>query len=153
MPTTDRAARSLDSRLTEFRNSRVARPPKGWIRAVRDALGLTTQQYAARLGVSQPRAVALEKGEIEESVTLASLRRAAEGLNCELVYAFVPREPLAETLRKQAEAVADEQLDRIAHTMSLENQAITGDELARQRALWVDRLLAGNLADLWRGKP
>jgi len=153
MSATDRAARALDSRLEQMGGRPIARPQKGWIRAVRDALGLTTQQYALRLGVSQPRVVALEKGEIEESLTLASLRRAAEGLNCELVYAFVPREPLAETLRKRAEAVADEQLDRIAHTMRLENQAITEDELVRQRALWADRLLSGNLADLWRGKP
>ncbi|HZZ37352.1 MAG TPA: helix-turn-helix domain-containing protein, partial [Caulobacteraceae bacterium] len=53
------------------------RPPKGWLRAVRDALGMTTKQLARRLGVSQPRVVALEKGEVDESVTLTSLRRAA----------------------------------------------------------------------------
>ena len=153
MSVTDRAARTLDSRLEKVRAWPVARPQKGWIRAIRDALGLTTQQYASRLGVSQPRVVALEKGEIEDSLTLASLRRAAEGLNCELVYAFVPREPLTETLRRRAGAIADEQLDRIAHTMRLENQAIAEEEIAREREAWVDRLLRGNLADLWRGEP
>jgi predicted DNA-binding mobile mystery protein A len=153
MSAADRAARALDSRLDKVRNWQVMRPQKGWIRAVRDALGLTTRQYAQRLGLSQARVVALEKGEVDGSLTLASLRSAAEGLNCELVYVFIPREPLTETLRKQAGVVADEQLDRVAHTMRLENQAVTEDEIAREREAWVDRLLRGNLADLWRSKP
>ena len=63
MPALDKAARALDMRLTLVRNWSVDRPPRGWLRAIRDALGLTTKQLAARIGVSQPRVVALEKGE------------------------------------------------------------------------------------------
>ncbi len=149
MPATDRAARALDMRLTLVRNWSVARPPRGWLRAIRDALGLTTKQFAKRLGVSQPRVVALEKGEVDETVTLASLRRAAEALDCQLVYVMVPNRPLVDMLRERAEAKADEQLEGVGHTMRLENQALTAGDQRRQREVLIDQLLRGNLHRLW----
>src|SRR5258708_2673017 len=117
MTVTDRAARALDKRLDPLRSWNAAKPPHGWVRAVRDALGMNTRQYARRLGVSQPQVVAYEKGETEESITLASLRRAAEGLDCELVYALVPKRPLTDSLRARAEAITDAKLARMSHTM------------------------------------
>lgn len=110
---------------------------------------MSTRQYAARLGVSQPQVVAYEKGETEETITLATLRRAAEALDCELVYAVVPRRPLAQTRRLRAEAITDARLARMGHTMRLENQEVTGPELRRQRELMVDDLLRGRLSRLW----
>ncbi len=149
MPALDKAARALDMRLTLVRNGSVDRPPRGWLRAIRDALGLTTKQFAKRLGVSQPRVVALEKGEMEETVTLASLRRAAEALDCRLVYAFVPDRPLVETLRARVEEVADAQMARLHHTMRLENQALTITDQRRQRENLIDALFRGSPRRLW----
>ncbi|HEY2661802.1 MAG TPA: mobile mystery protein A [Caulobacteraceae bacterium] len=149
VPTTDRAARALDLRLTTARSLSFARPPKGWLRAVRDALGMTTKQLALRLGVSQPRIIALEKGEVDDTLTVASLRRAAEALGCTLVYAIVPDRPLVDTLRQRAEQRADEQLNRMNHTMRLENQALTDADQRRQREILIDQLLRGNLHRLW----
>lgn len=149
MPATDRAARALDARLALVRNWPVPRPHHGWLRAVRDALGLTTKQFARRLGVSQPRVVALEKGEVDETVTLATLRRAAEAMDCQLIYAMVPNRPLVDMLRERAEAKANEQIDGVNHTMRLENQALTGDDQRRQREILIDQLLRGNLHRLW----
>jgi predicted DNA-binding mobile mystery protein A len=149
MAATDRAARALDKRIEPLRTWSMARPPHGWLRAIRDALGMSTRQYAARLGVSQPQVVAYEKGETEETITLANLRRAAEALDCELFYVLVPRRPLAQTLRLRAEAITDAKLARMGHTMRLENQEVTGPELRRQRELMVDDLLRGRLSRLW----
>src|SRR5687768_10184818 len=149
MAATDRAARALDKRIEPLRTWPAAKPPHGWLRAIRDALGMSTRQYAARLGVSQPQVVAYEKGETEETISLANLRRAAEALDCELVYALVPRRPLAQTLRLRAEAITDAKLARMGHTMRLENQEVTGPELRRQRELMVDDLLRGRLSRLW----
>lgn len=149
MPRTDRAARALDQRLGVIAPSALARPPRGWLKAIREALGMTTRQYSARLGVSQPRVVLLEKGEAEGTLTLESLRRAAEALDCELVYVIVPRKPLTQMLLDQAELKADEQLGRMDQTMQLENQALTAADRARQRALLVDELLRGDLRRLW----
>jgi predicted DNA-binding mobile mystery protein A len=90
------AIRHLDKRFFALRPlTRYARPPQGWLRAVRDALGMTTAQLGRRLKVFQPRIVELEKSEVSGSVTLHTLQRAAEALGCRLVYALVPDEPLA----------------------------------------------------------
>jgi predicted DNA-binding mobile mystery protein A len=110
---------------------------------------LTTKQFAKRLGVSQPRVVALEKGEAEETVTLASLRRAAEALDCRLVYTFVPDRPLVDILRARAERMADVQMARLNHTMTLENQALTLDDQRRRREDLIGELLRGSPSRLW----
>lgn len=129
------AVRHLDKRFRALRPfAKMSRPPKGWLRAVRDALGMTTAQCAKRLGVSQPRVVELEKSEISGTVTLNTLQRAAEALGCKLVYAFIPVRPLEDVVRSQAEAVAARQLDAVRHTMRLEDQDVT-DRRARRELL------------------
>src|SRR6056297_2717580 len=97
------ARRILDNRLTSLRDSDApARPPRGWIRAIREALGMTTSQLAARLGVVQSRVPALEQAEAKKTVTLASLEKAANAMDCRLVYALVPRKPLEELVEERA---------------------------------------------------
>src|SRR5437660_8273409 len=95
----------LDERLKDFGSvARYSPPVRGWIRAIREALGLTTQQVARRLGIKQPSAVALEQSEAKGSIELATLRRVADALGCTLVYAFVPKKSLEETVRARARA-------------------------------------------------
>lgn len=143
---------SLDARLAPLRKIGDAadRPEGGWVKAIRESLGMTTGQFARRLGVSQPRIPALEKAEANGAVTLKTLRQAAEALDCKLVYALVPRTPLEETVERRARAIAERQFARTNHTMRLENQAVSSvrqqraiDELARtltenERRLWED---------------
>ena len=101
------AIRHLDKRFSSLRSlAKSQRPPKGWLRAIRDALGMTTSQFAKRLGVSQPRIIELEKSEVDGSVTLQTLQRAAEALGCRLVYALVPKNPRG-NVRERAELVAN----------------------------------------------
>jgi predicted DNA-binding mobile mystery protein A len=124
--------RHLDKRFSSLRPLvSLQRPPKGWLRAIRDALGMTTAQYGKRLAVSQPRIVELEKSEQSGSVTLNTLQRAAEALGCRLVYVLVPERPLAEVVQKQAELVADRQSKAIEQTMRLEDQAVNDKKAAR----------------------
>jgi predicted DNA-binding mobile mystery protein A len=144
------AVRHLDSRFAALRRLQQAqRPPKGWLRAIRDALGMTTKQFGARLGVSQPRIVELEQSEVSGGVTLKTLQRAAEVLGCRLVYVLVPERPLAETLRERAELVAGRRQAAVEHTMRLEDQSVkgkaAGEDLRRQ---FIDELLR-RPARLW----
>lgn len=83
------------------------RPPKGWIRAIRDALGLTVRQLARRMGKTHSVVVRLEGSEAANTITLASLRAAAEAMDCTLIYAIVPNRSLTETARGRATAIAD----------------------------------------------
>lgn len=97
------AIRHLDKRFSALRPLvKTPLPPKGWLRAVRDALGMTTVQFARRLGVSQPRIIELEQSEVSGVVSLNTLQRAAEALGCRFVYALVPEQPLEETVRARS---------------------------------------------------
>jgi predicted DNA-binding mobile mystery protein A len=126
------AIHHLDKRFSSLRPlGKLQRPPKGWLRAIRDALGMTTAQYARRLGVSQPRIVELEKSEQSGGVTLNTLQRAAEALGCRLVYVLVPERPLAEVVRERAVLIAERQSKAVEQTMRLENQAVNDKGAAR----------------------
>jgi predicted DNA-binding mobile mystery protein A len=71
---------------------------------------MTTAQLAKRLGVSQPRAIAIQKAEISGSITLDSLERAAQALDCRLVYTLVPKKPLEKLVEERAGALARKRL-------------------------------------------
>src|SRR5688572_19589898 len=86
----------------------LQRPGRGWLRAIREALGVTTRQVARRLGIAQAAYVKAEANEATGAISLKQLRRIAEALDCELVYAIVPRRSLIETVEERATQLARE---------------------------------------------
>lgn len=145
------AARKALSKKTAFlSNDALLNPPhRGWIKATREALGMSAEQLGHRMGVSQPRVTTLEKAEIKDTVTLESLRRAAEALNCVLVYAIVPKTSLDDLVKKRARAAAAKILGRVNHTMTLEKQNIEGSEIEEQIEELARDLVAKNSRLLW----
>jgi predicted DNA-binding mobile mystery protein A len=122
-----RGRKRLDERLMALKpEDRFAAPPKGWVRAIRDALGMTGVQFAKRLEIRPQSVEALEKSEANGSIQLKTLRRAAEALDCTLVYALVPNTSLEGAVSERARKIAKRELGRVAHTMKLEAQG-TGD--------------------------
>lgn len=118
-----RARERLDERLAPLKpGERFRAPPKGWVRAIRDALGMSGVQYARRLRVRPPSVAALEASEENGTIQLKTLRRAAEALDCTLVYALVPNDSLEGAVRVRARKIALRDLGRVAHTMKLEAQ-------------------------------
>ena len=127
------ARKHLDSKLDSIRRSSdVLRPPKGWVKAIREALGMSAEQLATRIGVTKPRVYEIEKAEISGSITLNSLERAAHALDCKLVYTLVPRLPLQETVALRAQEIAKKRIRATSHTMLLEDQALDETELGEQ---------------------
>ena len=126
--------------------TRYSSPVRGWIKAVREALGMTTAQLAKRLGVKQPSVVAIEQSEAKGTIELSTLRRVAEALDCTLVYALVPNKPLEATVRDRARAFVRRRRGPVAHSMLLEDQKVEGkdsearlDEIVREtnpRLFW-----------------
>jgi len=103
------------------------RPQKGWIRAIRQATGITVREMAKRLGKAPSLVPYFEKSEEEYRITLGNLREAADALGCELVYAFVPKNGSIQELSEQrARAKASENVRAVEHTMALEDQAVGG---------------------------
>lgn len=143
------ARKSLDRRFALWRTLPAETPSRGWIRAIRDALGLSTTQLAQRLGVRQPRIIALERAEANGTASLKTLRNAAEAMQCTLVYAIVPTKPLDEILRARAAHKADAELRHLHHTMRLENQAMNDADLAAERQRLIEEWLDGSLRRLW----
>jgi predicted DNA-binding mobile mystery protein A len=145
-------AEQLDQSLRAFRTaSRASRPPKGWGRAVREALGMSAEQLARRVGVSRETVATLERSEARGTITLASLEKLARGLGCRVVYALVPEDggSLEELRRKRALEVASRQVARVLHTMKLEAQGLNAERERRQRERLADELLAGSPRKLW----
>lgn len=130
---TPKSRQRLDERLKGFNQAELFQVPnKGWLRAVRDALGMSGVQMARRLGVSPQSVDALETSEANGTIKLETLRRAAEALDCRLVYAVVPNTTLENAVMQRARKIAIRELNRVSHTMRLEAQG-TGNENMEDR--------------------
>ncbi|MBI3431682.1 MAG: mobile mystery protein A [Hydrogenophilales bacterium] len=152
MRSSDRASarRQLDKRLSTLGNiEALTRPPRGWVKAIREALGMTSAQLAKRMGVSQPRVFTLEQAEAKSAVTLESLERAARALDCRLVYALVPRQPLDALIEERALLLAKKRLAAASHTMALEAQGIEKGDESEQLERLVRQIIEKAGSGLW----
>jgi len=108
---------------------------------------MSAAELASRMGTSQVAVTKLEASERSEGARLGTLSRAADALGCDLVYAFVPRVPLEEQIRLQAEHVLDRDFASAAGSMRLSDLGVTGEaardiredlvaRISTQRGLW-----------------
>src|SRR6202167_6625904 len=117
-------SKQLDRALAPLRSAKVARPPKGGIRAIREALGLSSAEFAKRMNANRSLIVQQEKAEADDRITLKSLRAFANALDCDLVYAFVPRAgDFEQQVEARVRAAARTNVLGVEHSMALENQA------------------------------
>jgi predicted DNA-binding mobile mystery protein A len=137
--------RQLDGQLKEWQKlgSKYGRPRAGWIKTLRTALSMSVEQLGERLGLSRGRIHQLENAETHEAVTLRSLNEAANALGCELIYAVVPKgtSSLEDIIRMRAEEIAKERIANVAHSMSLESQAVNKNALLIQKEELTEHLM------------
>ncbi|HEY5135392.1 MAG TPA: mobile mystery protein A [Candidatus Nanopelagicales bacterium] len=144
------ARRALDRRLPALSSlaAQTATPRGGWVRAIREALGMSAADLAARMGVVESTVLRLEQNEQARRIQVDTLERAANALGCDLVYALVPREPLEDRVQQQALARARDWFSLTRHSMALEDQAASSDvdeqQLQEQAAIIRDQ------PGLWR---
>ena len=142
--------KQLDQRLQAFAELKKTQPPmRGWIRAIRDALGMTGEQLARRVGVQRQRAHALERGEVAGTATINSMKRAAEAMDCVFVYALVPRDSLQANVERQARKYAEKLHAAVQHSMVLEQQGLTVDESDHGIKLNADKFVRETVRDMW----
>jgi len=147
------ARQQLDKTLSGYAVVKQNAPPvKGWIRAIREALGMSGKQLANRLNVTQPRIPKLEQDELSGVVSLKTMRQAAEAMDCVFIYAIVPRTTLEETVRAQARKVAEARTQTVSHTMLLEAQNLTADEQQASLDAAVDELSRKMPKELWENR-
>jgi predicted DNA-binding mobile mystery protein A len=104
---------------------------------------------AMRLGISQSTLTALEKSEAEGRITLQSLRKAADALDCDLQYVLVPRSPLQKRIENRAEAIAHDRVALTLHSMRLEDQAPTMQVDKKEVSKVRSKQLEANWKQLW----
>jgi predicted DNA-binding mobile mystery protein A len=153
---------SMNTRLAELRLKQTdamlahygpaatwVRPAGGWVRAIRGALGMSAAALARRVGMTPAGVHSLEKAEAQEVISVSSLKKLAEALDCELCYALVPRTSLEQTLKNRAMEVARARLGPVAHSMALEDQALEGKAEDLQTELLAKDILGSTRRALW----
>ena len=143
--------RQLDASLNRWRSADLPpRPPSGWVKAIRESLGMAAAHLAARLGVTTSTVTRLETSEADDTISLGTLRRAAEALDCELRYALIPKQSLADTLESRAMSLARQQMAAVSHSMALEAQSTSREAVELQTRVLAEELLKGSRRALWR---
>ena len=141
------ARRALDRRLSQLPQASAFTPPaRGWIRAVRNALGMSAADLAARLQVTPASVSDIERSESQGRIRLDTLERAAEAMGCDLAYALIPRGSLTEIVQRQAREKVEQQTRAVARAMDLEAQSTqVDDEVVLEE---MQRLIASG--QLWK---
>ena len=125
--------RALDKKTSDLKSAKNIVPQSsGWIKTVREAIGMTVSQLAARLGVTQPRITKMESN--EDNLKLSTMKKAAEAMDCEFVYYFKPKTTFQNLVDEQAQKKAAEVLKTVNVNMALENQEIAEDEAVKDFA-------------------
>jgi transcriptional regulator with XRE-family HTH domain len=88
----ENAVKKLDADLRWFRLAGRKTPErKGWLREIRLAVGITAPELAKRAGISRSEVFRGEEREELRTISLATLARLAEAMDCRLVYAVIPK--------------------------------------------------------------
>lgn len=122
----------------------------GWLKDIRETLGISSTQMACLLGMTRPAYYKIERSEAAQTASLKTIRKAAEAMDCRIVFAIVPKDgSLQHLIERRARQVARRILARVSHTMALENQSITMREQERQIKELANELIENRDKRLW----
>jgi predicted DNA-binding mobile mystery protein A len=149
---TRQATRQLDDTLRAAKAT-PAPPSGGWVRTVREVLGMNYSQLGKRLGISRQAVHKLEDDEVRGSASFERIRRAAEALDCRLVYALVPKSSLEEAIERQARKQAKRRLERVNISQALEASALDSESFRQQLDDLANELMVNRPSSLWDDRP
>jgi predicted DNA-binding mobile mystery protein A len=124
-------------------------PEIGWIRTVRQALGMTAAQLARRLQLSAAAVTQMERKERPGEITIKQLNKAAAALNCRVVYALVPEKRVEELVEARVKRKAEALLSRVNASMPLENQGLSDKERGEALQQKINTMIDNPPRDLW----
>lgn len=141
----------LDKKLSQFSPLKTSPiPSAGWINAIRTALNMSLRQLAKQLQISVNSAKAIEQRETNGTITIQTLKRAANALEMDVVYALVPRgSTLEEMIEKKARALAKTIVERTSTSMTLEDQGNSVQRLEKAIEEKTDELKRERPRMLW----
>lgn len=140
----------LDQKLSQYSKINFTVPKNGWIKAVREALGMTTAQLGERMKIAASNITILENREINKTTTLETMERAATAMGCKFVYTLIPNTSLEEVVRIQSKKSAKDLIQEIHHHMKLEKQKVNSDVEKEQINELAEEILNKMDSRLWR---
>lgn len=140
----------LDKKLAKFKPVLNTPMPKGgWVKTIREALGMSTYDLANKTDLDQSRISRIESSEANQEIKLSTLKKMADGLGVKFVYGFVPEDNLEAIVRKQALKIAKKRLDRIDHSMKLEQQGVSKEEQEKALSDLIDKIMIEEHKNFW----
>ncbi|HML91245.1 mobile mystery protein A [Methyloceanibacter sp.] len=143
-------ARIVDRAAEQFRN--IHRPKDGWIALLRQALGMSGANVAARMDVSRNAIYQAERNEREGAITIAQMRKIADAMDAEFVYAVIPKGSVEDVIRTQAHRKAEARVRRASSHMALESQSLPSEQTKRRIDDLAEQLVRDMPPDFWEIK-
>lgn len=131
---------AFETLLLSLKALELKKPEKGWISTIREILGMNVSQLAKRASLDQTTVTRLEANEVRDAITLKSLKKLADALECEVIYALVPKTSLKATLEEQVSKLLSREEARTEKTMRLEAQGGGQIDNSLQKALLIGNL-------------
>lgn len=122
---------------------------EGWIKLMRQALGMSGAQLARKMGVSRALVSNTENAETEGRVTIKKMQKIAESMECEFIYCIIPKGEIQTILTQRATQKAQSIVDRTNHHMSLEAQELTNEQTNSEVERLTSEILKHKSSDLW----
>lgn len=145
--TIDQLSRKL-SALSGLEN--IPPPSQGWLRTIRNALRMPLRVLARRMNISIQSVTEMERREAEGTISLNTLRAAAEAMNMKFVYVVLPKEgSLEEMIERQALELARKIVMRTSQNMRLEDQENTAERLEKAIAVQTEAIKREMPRYLW----
>ncbi|MDC5853890.1 mobile mystery protein A [Vibrio europaeus] len=145
------ALKQVKAKICALLDLSVPKPPKnGWVRSIREALGMSGAQLGERLNLSRNQVSILERKEADETITLKQLKQLASGLDAELVYAIVPRQSIDGMIEARAMELAKQRLAMSHQSMFLEAQQLTSEQQQQALVQLANEIKTGSTRDLWK---
>lgn len=139
----------LDKKFEVLKGFVGVLPPQGWIKTMREVLGLSSAQLGKKVGIDQSRISRLENAEKNGNLRLSSLQKIAKCLNMKFVYGFVPEDTLESMVRDQAKRIALKRMEMLDNTMRLEKQALSPEDKNKALEDMIDKILIEQPKDFW----
>ena len=142
--------KQLDKKLKQFKALlKQGVPSGGWVRSIREALGMTLEDLGHRVRLDKSRVYRIEQSEPNGDIKLSTLKKMAEGLGMTFVYGFVSKDSLEQKMKEQARTIAVKRLGRIDHSMKLEEQGLLKEDQESSLNDLIDQILIEKRKNFW----
>ena len=107
-------------------------PPIGWIKAIRNGIGMSMEQLGKKLSITKQGVMDIEKREKEGAITINSMQEIAKAMDTQFVYGFVPKAgSLEQMIEYRALEIATKIVERTSTSMKLEDQANSKERIEK----------------------